>query len=149
MNKPFKTYSAVFPLILKKEGEITKILLHRRQNTGYMDGKLDVAGSGHVDEGETATAALVRECREELGIEVDFADVAFAHLSHRFAPDRTYYDIYFVVKKYGKTPVIMEREKCLELAWVDISKLPDDVIPCRARVIEEFKGKSFYSEIIE
>lgn len=46
------------------------ILLHRRKNTGYEDGKWDIAGSGHVDEDETAQTAVIRECQEELGIEV-------------------------------------------------------------------------------
>jgi len=58
----FRALSAVFPVLLKAGGDG---LLHRRQNTGYMDGLWDFAGSGHVDGGETA-----RECREELGISV-------------------------------------------------------------------------------
>ena len=47
----FRTLSAVFPIILRREGGRTQILLHLRQNTGYMDGFWDVAGSGHVDGG--------------------------------------------------------------------------------------------------
>ena len=66
----FRTLSAVFPIILRREGGRTQILLHLRQNTGYMDGFWDVAGSGHVDGGETASQALCRECFEELGIRV-------------------------------------------------------------------------------
>ena len=54
----FRTLSAVFPIILRREGGRTQILLHLRQNTGYMDGFWDVAGSGHVDGGETASQAL-------------------------------------------------------------------------------------------
>ena len=34
----FRTLSAVFPIILRREGGRTQILLHLRQNTGYMDG---------------------------------------------------------------------------------------------------------------
>ena len=41
----FRTLSAVFPIILRREGGRTQILLHLRQNTGYMDGFWDVAGS--------------------------------------------------------------------------------------------------------
>ena len=98
MSEPFKTFSAVFPIILETCGNETRILLHRRQNTGYQDGKLDIAGSGHVDDGETAKSAVARECKEELGINVAISDIIFVHLSHRFSPDRTYYDIYFVIK---------------------------------------------------
>ena len=59
----FRTLSAVFPIILRREGGRTQILLHLRQNTGYMDGFWDVAGSGHVDGGETASQALCRASR--------------------------------------------------------------------------------------
>ena len=78
-----KSFSAVFPIIIKDNGTDTQILLHRRQNTGYQDGKWDMAGSGHVDKDETAQAALIRECKEEIGIDVKLEDVTFVHLSHR------------------------------------------------------------------
>ena len=149
MSEPFKTYSAVFPLILNTDEQGTKILLHRRQNTGYQDGRWDIAGSGHVDEGETAKAAVIRECREEIGIEVEYHDVTFVHLSHRLSPDRIYYDIYFVIDRYAGTPTIMEPEKCSDLSWLDIDNLPGDIIDCRKTVIREFRNKSYYSEIVD
>jgi len=99
MSEPSKTLSAVFPLILETDGPITKILLHRRQNTGYQDGKWDIAGGGHVDDGETAKTALSRECKEELGITVKNEDLTFVHLSHRFS-NKTYYDIYLNSSKF-------------------------------------------------
>lgn len=80
MAEHYKTLSAVFPIIINKQNQI---LLARRANTGYMDGKWDFAGSGHVDENETATQAVIREAKEEMGILVSVNDVKFAHLSHR------------------------------------------------------------------
>ena len=149
MSEPFKTYSAVFPIILDTSGNTTRILLHRRQNTGYQDGKWDIAGSGHVDEGETAKAAVVRECKEELGIDVAIADISFVHLSHRFSPDRTYYDIYFTVSNYVGTPSIMERNKCSELSWFNVDNLPSDLINCRRIAINEYTNGNLYGEIYE
>jgi 8-oxo-dGTP pyrophosphatase MutT (NUDIX family) len=146
-SKHFQAFSAIFPIILK--GSPAQILLHRRQNTGYQDGKWDIAGSGHVDEGETATAAAVRECKEELGIDVAQADLNFAHLSHRIAKDRTYYDIYFTVNAYRGAPAIIEPEKCSALGWFPISELPGDMIECRRQDVQNFLGKKFYSEKVE
>lgn len=148
MSEHFRTFSAVFPLIFKNDGEKTKILLHRRENTGYQDGKWDIAGSGHVDEDESAKSAAVRECREELGIDVEIKDLTFVHLSHRFS-NRIYYDIYFAVGKYDGEPSIMEREKCSELDWFNIDNLPDDIIECRKSAIQDYKNKNYYSERIE
>jgi 8-oxo-dGTP pyrophosphatase MutT (NUDIX family) len=165
MSGKFKSYSAVFPLIFQTDGDTAKILLHRRQNTGYQDGKWDFAGSGHVDEGETAREATMRECKEELGIDVAAADLVFVHLSHRLPekepPDgplldkiirpekRTYYDIYFEVKKYTGVPSVMEPEKCSEMAWFDTKDLPSDMIDCRKAALRAYKDGVYYGEIVE
>ena len=149
MGEHFKSLSAVFPIISKNNEGATLILLHRRKNTGYQDGKWDVAGSGHVDEGETAKEAVVRECREELGIETSIDHISFAHLSHRLASDKTYYDIYFTVDHYDGTPSIMEPKKCAELEWFDIKNLPPDIIDCRRSVINDFQKNIAYSELLE
>jgi len=148
MSEPFRTFSAVFPVITRTDGEKTEILLHRRQNTGYQDGKWDIAGSGHVDEGETARMAAARECKEELGIEVDVDDLRFVRLSHRFS-GRTYYDIYFVVGKYGGAPEIMEPDKCSEMNWFDIDALPEDMIECRKIDIMNYMKGIYYGESFE
>lgn len=53
------------------------------KNTGYQEGKWDIAGGGHVDEDDTAQMAVHREWLEELGIYVSIKDLTFLHLSHR------------------------------------------------------------------
>jgi len=149
MGRHLKAFSAVFPIILRVDEKGTEILLHLRQNTGYQDGKWDIAASGHVDEGETSISAVIRECGEELGIEVNASDVTFVHLSHYLSADRVYYDIYFVVNQYKGIPTIKEPEKCSQLSWFDLDRLPDGIIERRRIVIEEYRNKSFYSEIVE
>ena len=149
MKEPFKAFSAVFPIIIKSNEAGKKILLHRRQNTGYQDGKLDIAASGHVDKNETAIEAAVRECREELGINVNTVDLTFVHLQHRFSTDRIYYDIYFTVNNFQGKPSIMEPHKCSELIWCCFNNLPNDIINCRKIVLQEYAAKNYYSELKE
>ena len=147
MNEHYRALSAIFPVILDEGG--TKILMHRRENTGYQDGKWDIAASGHVDEGETASQAVVRECKEEIGVDVNAADVEFIHLSHRLGKERTYYDIYFLVRRYEGEPRIMEALKCSGLAWFALDALPGEMIPCRRDVIEAWRCGEKYSERVE
>ncbi|MEA5143001.1 MAG: NUDIX domain-containing protein [Oscillibacter sp.] len=130
-----RTLSAVFPIILRQNGGTEQILLYRRINTGYMDGKWDIAAGGHVDRGETATETLARECGEEIGITVRPEDAAFAHLCHSVERSgrQTYYNLYLRVRTYTETPTIMEPEKCAALEWFDLSRLPEDMIPARKR----------------
>jgi len=151
MNEYLTAFSAVFPFIIKQTNGITKILLHRRQNTGYNDGKWDLAGGGRVDKNETPQNALVRECKEEIGIDVRIEDLSFIHASHRLilSLDKIYFDFYFAVNKYDGVPKIMEPDKCSELDWFDIDNLPNDIIELRKAAIEAYKSKKYYSEVID
>ena len=125
----YRSYSAGFPILLRDGTDGREVLLHLRQNTGYMDGTWDFAGSGHVDENETARQAVARECREELGIAVDPADAEFVHLCHRVAggDGRTYYDMCFVIRRYQGEPAVMEPEKNAGLRWFPAGALPENI----------------------
>ena len=83
MSQHFKTLSAVLPVVLREREGREEVLLLRRANTGYMDGKWDFAGSGHVEEGETAARAVCRELLEETGLVAKPEDAVFLHVSHR------------------------------------------------------------------
>ena len=134
MKEHFRTLSAVFPVIMRSNDGKLQVLLHRRKNTGYMDGKWDMVGSGHIDQGETAKQAVVRECREEIGIEINIEDVEFALLLHKMNKindDDTYFNMYFKVNKFSGQPSICEPDKCSEQKWFDVDKLPEDMIKDR------------------
>ena len=150
MGEHYKTLSAVFPIILECYQDKTQVLLLQRTNTGYMDGMWDFAGSGHVEENESAKQAVIRECREEIGIVVNIENIKFAHLSHRVGINgaRTYYDIYFVICKYEGVPYIAEPQKCSALQWFDIHNLPDNLIPVRKKALDFYLDKQYYSEEI-
>ncbi len=149
MGGHFKAFSAIFPILPRNSGGREEVLLHRRANTGYQDGKWDFAGSGHVDEAETAMQAVVHECEEELGIHVETRDLTFAHVSHRLSKERTYYDLYFIVERYGGTPSIMEPGKSTELRWFPVGDLPEDMIGVRKSALENYRAAKHYSETIE
>lgn len=147
----YRALSAVFPIILKTENEKKYVLLHKRANTGYRDNMWDVAGSGHVDDHETAIQALVREGQEELGICIDPRGTRFAHLSHNVDSigDETYYNIYFFVSAFVGSPRIMEPEKCSDLGWFDVDNLPEDMIPVRRADVLHALHSVSYTEYID
>ncbi len=66
MAERHKVCMAVY-LLLERDGEV---LLLRRANSGWNDGKYTLV-AGHVDEGESAGAAMVRETLEEVGVRVE------------------------------------------------------------------------------
>ena len=61
----FRLPVAVHLLLVKDD----RILLLRRYNTGYEDGNYSVV-AGHVDGGEQLKSAMVREAREEAGLDI-------------------------------------------------------------------------------
>lgn len=122
-------------------GEI-EVLLQKRQNTGYMDDKYDLSVSGHLEPGETASQAVVREAKEEIGIEVALEDLEFLTISDN--PVEQYLKLFFTAKRWKGTPQIMEPEKCSELLWAPLNKLPKQFCPTLLPVIRNIQQKKYY-----
>ena len=133
---------AVF-IIFKKDDQI---LVLRRHNTGYADGKLTLV-SGHVEQGESFTATALREAKEEAGVVIDPADLRPAHCMHRLTPTgQERIDMYFLVEKWSGELINAEPHKASEVFWVPLDALPNDLlVQVRQGVQLAFKDV-FYSE---
>lgn len=147
MSQHFRTLSAVLPVVIREHEGREEVLLLRRANTNYMDGKWDFAGSGHVEEGETATQAVCRELLEETGLVARPGDAVFLHVSHR-VKEPTYYDFYFQIKTWTGEPSIREPDKCSDMDWFPTDALPEDMIPNRRRTFLLSRTGVPYSEIV-
>jgi 8-oxo-dGTP diphosphatase len=141
-GRRFQATVAVHLFLLRGD----EVLLLRRQNTGYEDGSYSVI-AGHLDGGETATAAMAREAAEEARIGVTPADLKFVHVMHRReagADERI--DVFFTATTWEGEPAIGEPEKCSELRWARLDALPGNVVPyVRAALAHYGEGRT-YSE---
>jgi 8-oxo-dGTP pyrophosphatase MutT (NUDIX family) len=126
-------------VLLLRGGEL---LLSRRSGTGYGDGLWHLP-SGHLEEGEPATAAAVREAAEELGVTIDPADLTFVHVMHR-APERV--GLFFAVEKWTGEPYNAEPHKCSEIAWWPMDALPGDMIGYPAAAIANVRAGVPFAE---
>lgn len=133
-------FSAVYLLLL--DGD--EVLLLQRQNTGHRDGEYSLV-AGHIDEGEAATEAMVREAREEVGIEIDRSALEPVHVIHRNAGERAYVDIFFACEEWAGEVRNKEPEKCAGIAWYDRSDLPANTVPYVEQAIEK-TSESVFSE---
>ena len=106
-----------------------EVLLQLRQNTGYMDGRWAAGAAGHIEYGETAAVAAVREAQEELGIQLDPDDLRPVTIMQRTngtaEPIEQRADWFFTAPRWHGEPMIMEPRKCAELAWFPLDDLPD------------------------
>jgi len=122
-----------------------KILLLRRFNTGYEDGKYSVV-AGHIDANETARQTMIREAKEEAGIGINIEDLELAHVMHRNETNEERIDFFFTAKRWKGEPKILEPHKCDDLGWFDLDKLPDNTIPYIKQAIDCFLNNKIYSE---
>ena len=113
-------YSAVFVLLENDEGEV---LLQRRANTGFMDGHYDMSATGHVDDDEYIVDAVIREAKEEIGIDIAADDLQMI-MTCQMNADKPYLNYVFLCKQWTGEPRIMETEKCDDLRWFNKSELP-------------------------
>ena len=121
-----------------------KILLIRRFQTGYMDGHFSVP-AGHLDGNEPVRLAAVREAHEEIGIHIDPVDIQFAGVFHRSEGEERV-DFFVHVHRWIGEPVNTEPEKCDELRWTDLNKLPENTIPYIRQAIENYQAGILFEE---
>lgn len=87
---------------------------------------------GKVEAGETKQQALVRECREELGIEVSVGEV-FTQVEHVY-PDLTVRLTLFHAEIAEGEPRLLEH---VELRWIAPAEIPQfDFCPADVEILE-------------
>ena len=129
-------------LILIQNG---KILLSRRFNTGYEDGKYSLP-AGHIEDDESLTQGAAREMFEEIGLKLAPQAFKLVHVMHRKHLDIRM-DYFFTAEIGNQQPVNKEPEKCDDLRWFSLTKLPVNTIPYIRHAIACHQKKIFYSEL--
>lgn len=121
-----------------------KILLSRRFNTGYEDGKYSVP-AGHLDEHETVRQCCIREAAEEIGVTISPKNLTLVHVMHRKHIDERI-DFFFIPTEWQGEIGNQEPSKCDDLRWFDLDRLPANIIPYIKTAIKNSRKKIFYSE---
>lgn len=120
-----------------------KLLVQKRKGTKLWPDYYALP-AGHIEDGENQYDALVREAKEELGINIDPKKIINCYIvlrrnyfeieGKRLEP---YIDYYFEINEYEGIPLIIEKDKCDELIWVDINNLPNPFINYEGAFLED------------
>lgn len=134
----FKLIGAVH-LLLVRDGQV---LLQRRYNTGYEDGNYSVV-AGHLDGGEEVVDAMIREAREEVGIEIAREDMQVVGVMHRRSGGERV-DFFLAASRWTHEPRICEPGLCDELAWYPLEQLPENMVPYVRRGLENYRAGRWF-----
>ncbi|WP_041292376.1 NUDIX hydrolase [Kineococcus radiotolerans] len=122
-----------------------QVLMLRRAGTTFRAGQLSLP-AGHLEGGEDAVAGLLRELREEVGVEATPTDCRLALVVHSAPEDEDdleYLHLFFVLEQWSGEPVVGEPDKCSELVWVSPAALPGDVVDYVAEALQAIeRGES-------
>ena len=126
-------------LLLVEDG---RILLLRRFNTGYEDGNYSLV-AGHIDGREELKVAMIREAREEAGIELTPSNLSVVGVMHVMT-DKEYISFSLEAVEWSGQVVNAEPDKCDELSWYDLDNLPENTIPYVQRAIENYRTEMWF-----
>lgn len=91
---------------------------------------------GKVEHGETKEQALVRECREELGVVLEVGE-KFAEVTHVYPDITVHLTLFHATIKDGK-PQMLEHN---DIRWITAEEIPDyDFCPADVEILEKIKA---------
>ena len=114
-----------------------QVLLLRRFQTGYEDGKYSVV-AGHLESGETVHQAAMREAEEEVGVRVRERDLRVVGVMQRKSNDERV-DFFLTAPAWEGDVRNAEPEKCDDLLWCAPDDLPENTIPYVRRAIANYR----------
>lgn len=135
-------YGAVHLLFYRDD----EVLLLKRQNTGFEDGKWSVV-AGRIDGGEEVTDAAIQEAKEEAGVDIHPDDIIITGVAHRKNTSSEWIDFYLMVNKWSGSIVNVEPHKCEELKWFHLDELPDNIIPYIRTALEKNQDAMWFESI--
>lgn len=118
-----------------------EVLLMKRGGDAKNERNYWTLPGGKVDFGETLKDAVIREAKEELGVNVEVTDQLPAH--DHILPEEGQHWVtnVFLGKITSGEPVICEPHKCEEIEWFSLVTLPSPIGKMSQGALEYLKSK--------
>jgi 8-oxo-dGTP diphosphatase len=123
--------------------KVCLILEHNKQvlfleQTAQNGGHFTLPG-GKVDSEEFAMEALVRECREEIGIDIQEDNLLLVHALHTHKIKKSLLTLYFKATQWNGIIETTELKKFHNTIWLPLHDLPDTVSETHRMVLERYR----------
>ena len=119
-------HRAVYGFIIDKNSNV--LLQKRSQNKKLWPNKWDVTVGGHVDSGEFGRQTIIRECKEELGIDVKEDEIRYLISSTSVYAKNNYYnnhydECYLILKDVDITKLKLQKEEVSDVQYFSKDEL--------------------------
>jgi len=133
-NSKFRTRNliAASAALIFRDG---RLLITQRHAKSHLGGLWEFPG-GKLNAGETFEQCLVREIREELGVEISVGEM-FEDIFHAY-PEKSVHLKFFICKILRNEPQPLD---CAALKWIEKTQMADwEFPPADAKLLEKLKS---------
>lgn len=114
-------HKAVVVFIVNSKNEV--LIQKRSSNKKLWPNKWDITAGGHVDAGEFGFQAVIREAKEEIGIDINVNDLLFigSTISHNEQKDiiNNHFNEYYIVRKdLDIKDINLQLEEVQDIKWI-------------------------------
>jgi len=100
--------------------------------------------SGRLEKDEGILAAVVREAKEEVGVDIKIKDLATPLFMHYRDQNGERIYVFFFCEKWLGEAKNLEKEKCEKIEWFDIDNFPKDFLPhIKEAFLKMSRGESY------
>jgi len=144
-----KKVGAGFGILILQNSKI--LLGHRHEDPEKASSLLNGAGTwtmpgGKLEFGESFEEGAKREALEETGLKLNRVNVIC--VSNDMVETAHFVTIGLFCDDFEGEPKVMEPDEITEWRWFDLNNLPSPIYFPSARVLENYKNKSFYTSIL-
>lgn len=123
-------HKAVVVFIINSEGQV--LLQRRSANKKMWPNMWDITAGGHVLAGEFGFESIIRECKEELEIELNKNDITFigATTSTNVKGEivNNHFNEYYIAnKELDETKLKLQEEEVSEVKWIDKNEIIEKI----------------------
>ena len=123
-----------------------QILIQKRSsNKDVSPNKWDLTAGGHVDAGETSLAAIIRETKEELGIDISKDNIIKLFEVKNDKEKRNIVDIYLLEKNVDIKEITLQTSEVSDIKYFSLNKLID----AHNSKDSNFVNHSFFPELVK
>lgn len=145
-------HRAVYAFIIDKSGNV--LLQKRSANKKLWPNMWDVTVGGHVDSGEFIRQALIRECHEELGININDEDIKYLVGSTSINEkgniiNKHFNECYLITKDIDISKIKLQKEEVSQIKFFSKEEILEKIKNNYKCLTEKTGAWNFLQEILK